>query len=351
MTSAEQRTWRSVATETQAIDFIDLFWARRDPTPGTSPNENRVEFDRRVAYADRAFMEGKRRGALTERGRVLILLGFPTEMSGEAGTPMSQHRNDSGAGGGLADPTGGRALAAKDTWTYTHEQAVKYNVPKVEVVFIHDGMDGGAHRDPQRTDFGMTLPGAIASWIITPDLATVPQWASSRLQFERTVPAPAGEQLDTSLTIRKVTKGQAVVDVPAPVAKPAGIGTLILLDDSMALQPQSGSDPLAPVASVTRFKRGRELGWAVQYCSGEISKNSTPPLKVQLRVNAPNGDSFSTDAEEFVPDSIKAAPGCYLLRGALPLAEIAPGAYVVTVTITGAAGGRSYNLTRDFRVE
>lgn len=344
MTSAEQRAWRGVRTDEQVADFIDLFWARRDPTPGTPPNENRLEFERRVRFADEHFGEKKLRGSLTERGRTLILLGFPEGMGLESAKLSMQ-----GGSAPESDPTGGRALAAKETWVYTHEAAVKFNVPKIEVVFFYDGVLDAVRRDPQRTDFTMALPGAIRSYIVSPELTDVPEWASSwRALWAAN--AGANEQVETATTTKTVKSERVVIDAPARVAKEAGIGALILLDDSMVLRPQSGRDPLAGVASVTQFRKGRELGWATQYCSGEISENA-PPLTVQLKVNAPGGDRFSTDAEEFVPDSIKSAPGCYLLRGALPLMEFEPGRYQVTVTITGAAAGRSYNLTRDFTVE
>jgi len=167
MTAEEQRAWKSVKTDDEAIDFIDLFWARRDPTPGTGRNENRLDFESRVAYADANFKEGKTRGALTERGRVLIVLGFPKNMGQQLTERSSQFTNESSRS---LDPTGGRALAGKDTWEYDHELSAKFGMPKIDVVFIYDGINGGAHRDPQRTDFTSALPAAIRSYIKSPEL-------------------------------------------------------------------------------------------------------------------------------------------------------------------------------------
>ena len=355
MTPEEQQAWKSVKTDDQAIDFIDLFWARRDPTPGTGRNETRLEFESRVAYADANFKEGNKRGSLTERGRVLVVLGFPKNLANQASSRSVQYGNaemtgqKNSMGDSVGDPTGGRALAAKDTWEYTHDLAVRYGMPKIDVVFIYDGLDGGAHRDPQRTDFTSALPGAIRSYIKSPELTTVPEWASSRIKGNRAI-VTADQHVEETVTLERKKRGQIVIDVPAPVAKPQGISRLMLLNDSMALQPQSGVDPFAEFSSVAQFQKGRDLGWATEYCSGEISANA-PALKVQLRVTAANGDSFSTDPEEFVPDSIKASPGCYLLRGALPLTDIDPGSYKVSLTVSGAANGQSYNLVRDFKVQ
>ena len=349
MTRDEQRDWKKVKTEEQAAEFIDLFWARRDPTPGTARNENRIEFDSRVDYADKNFAEKarSRRGAMTERGRVLIVLGFPQNFSTE-GSKTTRSLDPASGGFNSEDPTGGRQLAQKEVWTYTHEQAVKYGIPKIEVVFFYDGFLDSVRRDPQRSDFSMALPGAIRSLIHSPNLTSVPEWASSKLWKERPNAGPQ-EHVETTTSLETVTK-TVVVDVPAPVAKPAGAGKLTLLRDSMTLQPQSGSDPFASVSNVAQFKRDHELGWAAEYCSGQILENA-PAVQVQVKFIAENGDNFSSDAEEYVPDSIKASPGCYLLRGALPLSDLDPGMYKVTVSITGAAPGQRYNLTRDFRVE
>ena len=344
MTSEEQKAWRDVKTDDQAIDFIDLFWARRDPTPGTPRNENRLEFESRVAYADANFKEGNLRGSLTERGRVLILLGVPKNLATQGTRTTAQAMG--GQGFDPNDPTGGRQQAAKDVWEYDHETALKYNVPRIEVVFIHDYSGDRVRRDPQRTDFTMALPGAIKYYIASPNLTTVPEWASSRVK--RDVVGTASEIQET-VTLERKKSGQVLVDVPQVVARPAGIGQLVLLSDSMTLQPQSGTDPFASVTSLDLFPKDHDLGWATRYCTGQILDHP-PTVTATLKIVAENGDSFSSDPEEFVPDSIKAAPGCYLVRGALPLAGVDPGSYKLQVSLKSADGAESYNLDRAFRI-
>jgi len=222
-------------------------------------------------------------------------------------------------------------------------------VPLIEVVFIYDGPNGAARRDPQRTGFTMALPGAIKSYIVSPSLTTVPDWASSRLKRVPANDVESKPEVETTVVTTE-KKTQVIVDVPPPVAKPAGMGRLMLLHDSMALQPQSGTDPFTAFSSVAQFKKSQELGWAAEYCAGKILADA-PTVKVQLRITATNGDTVSTDPEEFVPDSIKASAGCYLLRGVLPLSDLDQGAYKLMVTISGVSATRSYNLTRDFRIE
>jgi GWxTD domain-containing protein len=56
--------------------FIEEFWKVRDPDPTTEENEFRDEYYRRIDLANHLFREGGQ-GWLSDRGRILILLGEP----------------------------------------------------------------------------------------------------------------------------------------------------------------------------------------------------------------------------------------------------------------------------------
>ncbi len=77
MLPEEARRFRRLTTNRQALEFIDEFWRRRDPTPGELENPLRVSFFERAAAADRFYGEKQTAGSLTDRGRALILLGHP----------------------------------------------------------------------------------------------------------------------------------------------------------------------------------------------------------------------------------------------------------------------------------
>lgn len=77
VTSSERKALRKATTDAEAQRLIDLFWARRDPNPSTRVNELRLEFDARVAQADREYGFASTRGCLSDRGRLLIVLGPP----------------------------------------------------------------------------------------------------------------------------------------------------------------------------------------------------------------------------------------------------------------------------------
>lgn len=61
---------------------LRAFWAKRDPTPSTKFNEAMAEYYRRVDYANANFKSlGQRDGTFTDRGKIFILYGPPTEVN------------------------------------------------------------------------------------------------------------------------------------------------------------------------------------------------------------------------------------------------------------------------------
>jgi GWxTD domain-containing protein len=79
MAPDERVTWNSLATGGERQEFVDKFWEKRNPKPGSSDNVFRTTFERRVAFADSRFIDvEKQRGSLSDRGMVFVLLGPPT---------------------------------------------------------------------------------------------------------------------------------------------------------------------------------------------------------------------------------------------------------------------------------
>ncbi|MGQ9800484.1 MAG: GWxTD domain-containing protein [Candidatus Saccharicenans sp.] len=65
--------------ESEREQFKVDFWARRDPDPDTEANEFKDEYYQRKERADQMFLGEGRPGWLTDRGRIYILFGPPTE--------------------------------------------------------------------------------------------------------------------------------------------------------------------------------------------------------------------------------------------------------------------------------
>lgn len=76
ITAEERKAFLSLAPEAREM-FIEDFWARRDPTPGTPENEYRTEYYNRIERSNRLFSGGGAPGWLQDRGRVYITLGPP----------------------------------------------------------------------------------------------------------------------------------------------------------------------------------------------------------------------------------------------------------------------------------
>lgn len=107
-TDAEKKDWKKIASDEEAEKFVALFWARRDPDIKTPQNEFKDRWDALVKVADEKFALGRKRGALTERGRALLLIGPPKSAAAKAmlgsgqeiGSATGATPGTQGAGGG-----------------------------------------------------------------------------------------------------------------------------------------------------------------------------------------------------------------------------------------------------------
>ncbi len=74
----EKEIFLALSNEEEKERFIEAFWKRRDPTPGTLENEFKEEHYRRIAYANDRFSAGLA-GWLTDRGKIYIKFGPPDQ--------------------------------------------------------------------------------------------------------------------------------------------------------------------------------------------------------------------------------------------------------------------------------
>lgn len=80
MMKQEKTEWALLKSDAEAKAFIELFWARRDPTPDTPLNELRQEFEGRSTEADKRYGAIEGTGSLTDRGLVYVVLGPPSQI-------------------------------------------------------------------------------------------------------------------------------------------------------------------------------------------------------------------------------------------------------------------------------
>ena len=94
MTGEEKEIYKILRDRESKAEFIEEFWKIRDPDPATDENENKLEFEERIRFANEWFdkykssgkgrrkqAEGKSRGWVTERGRIYVILGPPDKVN------------------------------------------------------------------------------------------------------------------------------------------------------------------------------------------------------------------------------------------------------------------------------
>ncbi len=79
----EREAYQALRTDEERLHFVEQFWLRRDPTPGTPRNEFKEEHYRRLSFAD-----SRLGGRASDRGRIYILYGPPDEIDAHLSDPV-----------------------------------------------------------------------------------------------------------------------------------------------------------------------------------------------------------------------------------------------------------------------
>lgn len=108
MLKSEVQLYKHLPDQAAREDFVEEFWKKRDPTPGTEENESKMEFERRIEFVDQFFKEhvGSGRGWETDRGKIYVLLGKPDERTTTQGNTR--------------DRFGKLKRVLKEIWIYNH---------------------------------------------------------------------------------------------------------------------------------------------------------------------------------------------------------------------------------------
>jgi GWxTD domain-containing protein len=98
-TSQEKDQWEALEGEKAKQNFLFKFWKARDLTPETPENEFKRDYFERVKKANSLYTNIQRKGWKTDRGRVLLLYGEPSEIErfpNQSGTKPYEiwHYND-----------------------------------------------------------------------------------------------------------------------------------------------------------------------------------------------------------------------------------------------------------------
>jgi GWxTD domain-containing protein len=146
MTDQEKLEWSSIATEAAARQFIELWWARRDPTPSTPENEFHAEIEARIKEADGRFGGNGIRGSLTDRGKAFVLFGRPAEIQSHStgnprpvSSPAATSRTDAESIDARFSALSNNRMTQMELWIYRGDTAALMGAPKtrqVQLLFV-----------------------------------------------------------------------------------------------------------------------------------------------------------------------------------------------------------------------
>ena len=189
MTAEEKTAWKSVRTDADAEAFVELFWARRDPTPTTPRNEFREEFEARVKTADAQFGHGRISGSMTPQGRLLIVFGPPTSPVKRTTAPGNGQNNTRADMRNAEIGSAMTSTGSADTlWTYEGEVSQRlFGIPRLEVKF-HDQYNDGDFKlaTPFVDPLSVATQKMVNSFITQPGLTKAPTFQAAA----PVVPAP-----------------------------------------------------------------------------------------------------------------------------------------------------------------
>jgi len=197
MTKEEAATWKTLKTDAEAKAFIDLFWARRDPTPATPANEYRMEVEARIQNADKNLAGAERiKGSMTDRGKTFIIYGSPKRMerSGDARTPALTEENRD-----LQETQ--RETQNWINWIYEDATTKEiFGVGRAQVRFVDRFSRDEFKLERSSIDFAKSQARMIAKTITQPDLKAAPTLAAAAAQAPQPAAAPAAPVIQTELT-------------------------------------------------------------------------------------------------------------------------------------------------------
>ncbi len=91
----EKAAFERLNTDEERQQFVEQFWARRDPTPGTPENEFKEEHYRRIASANKRFRTASGTpGWQTDRGHIYIVYGPPDEIDSHPKTADNSYGSE-----------------------------------------------------------------------------------------------------------------------------------------------------------------------------------------------------------------------------------------------------------------
>jgi GWxTD domain-containing protein len=150
ITDEERKTFSKLSNDEERDNFIEQFWARRNPNPDSEDNEYKDEHYRRIAYANDHFASGIP-GWRTDRGRTYIRFGAPDSIDAHPSGGTYQRPEEEGGGETSTYPF--------EDWRYRYIEGVGQ---EVIIEFVDTCMCNDYHMtlDRSEKDALLEVPGA-----------------------------------------------------------------------------------------------------------------------------------------------------------------------------------------------
>ena len=150
ITPEERSAFLHFSTNEEREQFIEAFWARRNPDPDSPENTFKEEHYRRIAYANEHYASGIP-GWKSDRGRIYIMWGPPDEVDSHPSGGTYERPPEEGGGETSTYPF--------EDWRYRYLEGWGENIM---MEFVDPTMTGEYHltMDPSEKDALTNVPGA-----------------------------------------------------------------------------------------------------------------------------------------------------------------------------------------------
>jgi GWxTD domain-containing protein len=346
-TEDEQAAWKAVKSDEEAQKFYNLFWGKRHPDyQKNAQNVFRARFDALTAKADELFPLGIpgekrfRRGAMTERGKALILLGPPKAMGSQVVTSQ-----DAGAGAGAGEgegriaAVGGGGTMILTRFQYEKEQLPEWSGMKTLVLNFTTDKSALTESVDKPADMKKIQKKALAAALVNPKMTEPPVY-KTREEYE-------AEQKAAAEAAAEAAKGPVL---SAPVREK--------LEALLGKEPQGvlGAFPLAFGDKATRLMVQVDIPAAVVAAlapaapaapavpAAAPAPAATPAMKVALLVKGKDGKDAARREEAAV---LQKSKGDYFVDFSLP---VEPGDYEVALVLLDDSGAEKVSAHRAVNV-
>lgn len=344
-TDDEQKAWKDVQSDEAAQKFYNLFWGRRHPDyQKTAQNAFRQRLDAYVAKADEIFALGKKRGALTERGKVFIVLGKPTKIVSRA-VSSAERPTPGGEEGGF--PAGGGSQVEMQFQYDESALPAWAGLKKLVLTFTVDQAAGTESVD-KPADVRKLMKKAVSAALVNPKMTEPPVY-KTREEYE-------AEQKAAAAAAAEAAKGP-VLSAPARTAleallgkEPQGpLGTLSLAYGDKATRlmvqlPVPGSvvppGALAAAAAAPAAPAATAAPAAAPAAPAAAPAAPAEPMKIAVLVRSRDGKDAARREEAAVLQKSRAD---YFVDMSFP---VEPGEYDVAAILFDAAGAEKVSSHR-----